>query len=115
MGVMVPMVETREQAEFIVSCTRYPPLGRRGSAFGVVAHDDYTEGGAADKMAAIHARTLVICLIETAKAIENVDIDAFRFRSDRLYCTLIEKFGSFSAGHQAGGRKRPRPRQSGDP
>lgn len=73
MGVMVPMVKTREQAEFIVSCTRYPPLGRRGSAFGVAAHDDYTEGGAADKMAAIHARTLVICLIETAKAIENVD------------------------------------------
>ena len=34
MGVMVPMVETREQAELIVSCTRYPPQGRirRGAA-----------------------------------------------------------------------------------
>ena len=40
MGVMVPMVGSAEEAKFIVSCTRYPPGGRRGAAFGF-AHDDY--------------------------------------------------------------------------
>ncbi len=69
-GVMVPIVETREQAEFIVSCTRYPPLGRRGAAFGV-AHDDYQSGTPAEKMAAAHNRTLVIAQIETPKGVEN--------------------------------------------
>jgi 2-dehydro-3-deoxyglucarate aldolase/4-hydroxy-2-oxoheptanedioate aldolase len=73
MGVMVPMVETAEQAELIVSCTRYPPAGIRGAAFGVAAHDDFEGGAVTDKIAAAHARTLVIALVETAKGIENVD------------------------------------------
>jgi len=71
-GVMVPMVETAEQAQFIVSCTRYPPLGRRGAAFGF-AHDDYEGGDVVAKIAAAHERTLVIPMIETARGVENVD------------------------------------------
>ena len=73
LGVMVPMVETVEQAQSIVAATRYPPLGRRGAAFGVAAHDDYRDGPVADKIAAIHERTLTICLIETAEGLANVD------------------------------------------
>jgi 2-dehydro-3-deoxyglucarate aldolase/4-hydroxy-2-oxoheptanedioate aldolase len=73
MGVMVPMVETAEEAQVIVSCTRYPPRGRRGAAFGVAAHDDYAGGAVTDKIAAAEARTMVICLVETAKGIESVD------------------------------------------
>ena len=34
-GILVPVVETKAQAEAIVRATRYPPHGRRGSAFGV--------------------------------------------------------------------------------
>ena len=56
MGIMVPMVGTAEEAAHIVSCTRYPPLGRRGAAFGF-AHDDYQGGDVAQKIAALHART----------------------------------------------------------
>lgn len=73
LGIMVPMVETREQAELIVSCTRYPPVGRRGAAFGVAPHDDFLPGSVTDKIAAANERTLVICLVETAVGIENVD------------------------------------------
>lgn len=73
LGIMVPMVETREQAELIVSCTRYPPAGRRGAAFGVAPHDDFLPGSVTDKIAAANERTLVICLVETAVGIENVD------------------------------------------
>jgi 2-keto-3-deoxy-L-rhamnonate aldolase RhmA len=73
LGVMVPMVETVEQAQSIVAATRYPPAGRRGAAFGVAAHDDYRDGPVGDKIAAIHERTLTICLIETAEGLANVD------------------------------------------
>jgi 2-dehydro-3-deoxyglucarate aldolase/4-hydroxy-2-oxoheptanedioate aldolase len=72
MGVMVPMVGTREEAQDIVSCTRYPPLGRRGAAFGF-AHDDYQGGDVVAKMAEIHARTMVIAQIETAEGLANVE------------------------------------------
>jgi 2-keto-3-deoxy-L-rhamnonate aldolase RhmA len=76
LGVMVPLVDTAEQAERIVSFTRYPPKGRRGAAFGF-AHDDYQGGATPDemreKMRAIHERTLVICMIETRAGLENVE------------------------------------------
>jgi 2-dehydro-3-deoxyglucarate aldolase/4-hydroxy-2-oxoheptanedioate aldolase len=73
MGIMVPMVETPEQARAIVDCTRYPPVGRRGAAFGVAAHDDYSDGPETEKIAQANARTMVIALVETAKGIDNVD------------------------------------------
>jgi len=76
LGVMVPLVDTAEQAARIVSFTRYPPQGRRGAAFGF-AHDDYLsgdkEGDLREKMRAIHERTLVICMIETRAGLENVE------------------------------------------
>jgi len=73
LGVMVPLVDTAQQADFIVSCTRYPPAGgRRGAAFGF-AHDDYEGGDVVDKMKMIHERTLVIAMIETKQGLENVD------------------------------------------
>lgn len=71
-GVMVPMVGTADEAKHIVSCTRYPPIGRRGAAFGF-AHDDYQGGDVVAKMAALHDRTMVIAQIETAEGLANVD------------------------------------------
>jgi 2-keto-3-deoxy-L-rhamnonate aldolase RhmA len=73
MGIMVPMVETADEARALVACTRYPPAGRRGAAFNVAAHDDYAGGTVQEKMAAAEARTLVICLVETVRGIENVE------------------------------------------
>ena len=72
MGIMVPMVGSAEEARHIVSCTRYPPAGRRGAAFGF-ASDDYEGGSVAEKIKLANERTLVMCLIETAEGIENVD------------------------------------------
>jgi 2-keto-3-deoxy-L-rhamnonate aldolase RhmA len=72
MGIMVPMVGSAEEAKFIVSCTRYPPAGRRGAAFGFAA-DDYIGGSVADKIRVANARTLVMCLIETEEGIRNVE------------------------------------------
>ncbi|HEX5864841.1 MAG TPA: aldolase/citrate lyase family protein, partial [Casimicrobiaceae bacterium] len=72
LGVMVPMVGTRVEAEHIVACTRYPPQGRRGAAFGF-AHDDYEGGDVAVKIEALHERTLVIAQIETTEGLGNVE------------------------------------------
>ena len=72
MGIMVPMVESAEQARQIVAATRYPPQGGRGAAFGV-AHDDYEGGAVADKIRDAQARTMVITQIETARGAEAVE------------------------------------------
>lgn len=82
MSIMVPMVESAEQARNIVAFANYPPVGRRGAAFGV-AHDDYAPGAVADKIAAAARRTQIIVQIETARgaeaaeeiaAVEEVDV-----------------------------------------
>jgi 2-keto-3-deoxy-L-rhamnonate aldolase RhmA len=70
-GVMVPRVETRAQAEEIVAQLRYAPLGKRGVALGV-AHDLYQAGGPGFFEQA-NEETIVILLLETAKAFENLD------------------------------------------
>jgi 2-dehydro-3-deoxyglucarate aldolase/4-hydroxy-2-oxoheptanedioate aldolase len=70
MGVMVPMVESEEQARTIVTSALYPPFGKRGAAFGI-AHDDYTSGDFIQKMQSANTEVLVICQIETAEGVRN--------------------------------------------
>ena len=72
MGIMVPMVETAEQAAEIAAWCRYRPEGRRGLAFAI-AHDDYRGGDHVAAIKTANARTLTIALIETASGIDNVD------------------------------------------
>jgi 2-keto-3-deoxy-L-rhamnonate aldolase RhmA len=71
-GVMVPMVDTAEQAAFIAAAAHYPPQGRRGAGFGM-AHDDYLPGEPAAKIRAAHERTLTIAQIETVAGLANVE------------------------------------------
>jgi len=72
MGIMVPMVESAEQAEIIVAAAKYPPAGRRGAAFGV-AHDDYCGGDIVEKITSANRHTHLIAQIETAAGVENVE------------------------------------------
>jgi 2-keto-3-deoxy-L-rhamnonate aldolase RhmA len=72
MGLMVPMVESAEQAALIVRSAKYPPLGGRGAAFGI-AHDDYVGGDVVAKMESANAETLILAQIETAAGVERVD------------------------------------------
>jgi 2-keto-3-deoxy-L-rhamnonate aldolase RhmA len=55
-GVMVPMVDSVDDAKRAVRSMQYPPAGRRGSAFGM-AHDDYLPGAPVDKIAAARRAT----------------------------------------------------------
>jgi 2-keto-3-deoxy-L-rhamnonate aldolase RhmA len=71
-GVMIPMVESAVHAHAIVEACRYPPVGRRGAAFGF-AQCDYRGGDVGQKIQAYHGRTLVIAQIETERGLDQVE------------------------------------------
>lgn len=71
-GVMIPMVNSVEEARDVVEACRYPPVGRRGAAFGF-AHDHYEGGSPVEKIKAANARNLVIAQIETEHGLDNVE------------------------------------------
>ena len=62
----------KRQAQRIVASAKYPPLGRRGAAFGV-AHDDYTGGDIVEKIKTANSETLLIAQIETEAGVANAD------------------------------------------
>jgi len=69
-GIVVPMVNSREDAERAVKSCKYPPEGfrgcgpRRAARYGA-SYREYVERANED--------VLVVTMIETAKAIENID------------------------------------------
>jgi len=74
-GVMVPMLETKEQAERLVYWSKYTPLGNRGYG-GIGAHTNFRAvppGETAAFMARANEETMSIAQIETALAIENIE------------------------------------------
>jgi 2-keto-3-deoxy-L-rhamnonate aldolase RhmA len=71
-GVMVPMVESADEARRIVEATHYPPAGRRGAALGV-AQDDYSGGDVRAKIASLNERTLVIAQIESERGLAELE------------------------------------------
>jgi 2-dehydro-3-deoxyglucarate aldolase/4-hydroxy-2-oxoheptanedioate aldolase len=71
-GIMVPMVETAEQARRIVQSAKYPPVGRRGAAFGV-AHDGYSGGDIIPKIESANRETLLIAQIETGEGVRHAE------------------------------------------
>jgi len=72
LGLMIPRVESRAQAEAIVRYTKYPPVGDRGVILGN-AHTDFrmVEGKAFMRQA--NAETLLIMQIETRTGFDQMD------------------------------------------
>jgi len=70
-GIMIPSIETAEEARVAVEACRYPPRGRRGSAIGSARASNY--GMAADYREAADDRVLVIGQIESLRAVDNID------------------------------------------
>lgn len=67
-GLICPMVNTREDAQKLVACSRYAPRGTR--SFGplraaMVFGADYAQHA--------HESTVVFAMIETAQALDNLD------------------------------------------
>lgn len=72
LGIMAPMIETREQADTLVAACRYRPEGRRGLGFSV-SHDGFAGGAARPKMQAANEAILTIALIESARGVDNAE------------------------------------------
>jgi 2-keto-3-deoxy-L-rhamnonate aldolase RhmA len=71
LGVMVPQVETKEEAEEAVLSTRYRPHGKRGINWKVVA-SDWGKGDPAEYIRAANESILTMIQIETIRGAENI-------------------------------------------
>lgn len=70
-GVVIPRIETREEAERAVRAGRFHPLGQRGACPRVRA-GDYSAMGSVEYFARANERTLLILLVETARGASNL-------------------------------------------
>lgn len=72
MGVVIPHVDTAEQAQAAVNACKYPPIGHRSMAGGF-PHFDYEAIPPAEACKIHNENVLLAVMVETPEAIENVD------------------------------------------
>jgi 2-dehydro-3-deoxyglucarate aldolase/4-hydroxy-2-oxoheptanedioate aldolase len=72
LGIMVPNVESVEQARTLVNAVKYAPEGNRGLGLGS-AHNDYVPPKPVEYLAEANANTSVICQIESRRGLENLE------------------------------------------
>jgi 4-hydroxy-2-oxoheptanedioate aldolase len=70
-AVLIPSIDTAEEARAAVAACLYPTRGRRGTAASSVRASSY--GMAPDYVATCAENLLIACQIESAKAVENID------------------------------------------
>lgn len=71
-GIMLPMVDSPDEARAILDCMKYVPKGHRGVALGV-AHDNYSQGPVMEKLAALNERLCFVAQIETVGGVESCE------------------------------------------
>ena len=71
-GLLVPMVNTAEQAREIMTYAKYPPMGNRGVALSR-AHSAYGRPNAAEYIEQANRKTFIAVQAESPQAIENLD------------------------------------------
>lgn len=70
LGIVVPHVETAEEAHRIVERLRYPPQGHR-AVFSSLPQFDFKAMKVTDMTLALNASNLIVVMLELPKAIEN--------------------------------------------
>lgn len=71
-GVLVPMVNTAEDAKNIVRLVKYPPMGSRGIST-TRTHTNYAPPALDEYIKIANQRTIILAQIESRQAVENVD------------------------------------------
>jgi len=71
-GILVPMVESRDDAEQILRCAKYAPEGARGVALRRL-HSHYRRVDPIDYTRQANQETIVLVQIESVRAVGNVD------------------------------------------
>ena len=72
LGLMIPRVESRAQAEDIVRYTKYPPVGDRGVILGA-AQNAYGSVDGRRFMREANRESLLVMQIETAEGLEHME------------------------------------------
>jgi 2-keto-3-deoxy-L-rhamnonate aldolase RhmA len=72
LGLVVPHVDTPEQARGLVEAFRFAPMGHRSTG-GTNAHFGYRPPPAAEAQKILNAGLLIIPMIETPQAVENAE------------------------------------------
>ena len=72
LGIVVPHVDTVEQARHLVDAFRFSPMGHRSTG-GPPAQFGFRPPAAAEAQQTLNAGILVIPMIETPQAVENAD------------------------------------------
>ncbi len=72
LGIVVPHVDTVEQARHLVDAFRFQPMGHRSTG-GPPAQFGFRPPAAAEAQKTLNAELLVIPMIETPEAVENAD------------------------------------------
>ena len=71
-GLLLPNTETAEQAQMLVDCTKYAPLGHRGVSLSR-PHTDFKKVSGSTYMPQANDETILMCQIESRKGVENVE------------------------------------------
>ena len=72
MGIVFPDINTPDEARRAVNRAKFPPIGRR-SVSGSYTMFDFRTVSTGDSVTALNDATLVVCMVETAEGLENVD------------------------------------------
>ena len=98
-GVIVPLIETAEEAAKAVAAAKYPPEGVRGFAFCRANNwgEDFDE-----YVARINDEVAVIVMIESKKAVENIDEILAVPGVDGVFIGPYDMSGSYGIPGQTG-------------
>lgn len=72
LGVIAPHIQTPEEAARVVAAAKFPPQGTRSFA-GALPHLQYRTFPTEEMSRAMNEATMVVTMIETAKALDNVE------------------------------------------
>ena len=109
-GVVVPHVDTPEVAAQMVSNCKYPPVGHR-SVTGRLPQIGFEAHPQGEVTRSVNNATLVVVMVETPTAVENVEAIAAvpgGRRTSRRHERSLHR-----DGHPGGGRGRPHPGDHG--
>lgn len=72
MGLLIPHVDTREEAEAVIRAIRFPPQGERGMNLQGV-HTGFGRANGDEYVKSTHAETLLLVQLESDRGIGNLD------------------------------------------
>lgn len=93
-GIVVPCVESADEARAIVAACRYPPNGRRGAHFTVSRAADWSRKSA-EYLRTYSAELLIIAMIESERGLNAAPDIAGVDGIDMLFLGPLDLSGSF--------------------